>query len=61
MSESDTHCSSKVGKAGCVVFPARQNVLQDAICLIVDVVVYRSPASHHHLKMLLRVPTRPRR
>jgi hypothetical protein len=61
MSESDTRCSGKVEKAGCVVFPARRNVSQDAICLIADVVVYRLPASHHHLKMLLQVPTRPRR
>jgi hypothetical protein len=61
MSESDTRCSGKVGKAGCVIFPACQNVSQDAICLIVDAIVCRLPADHHHLKMLPRVPTRPRR
>jgi hypothetical protein len=60
-SKSDTHISGKVGKAGCVVFPALRNVSQDAMCCIVDVIVYRLTASPHHLKMLFPVPTRPQR
>jgi hypothetical protein len=60
-SESDTSFSGKVGNAGWVNLPALQNVSQDAIRFIIDVVVCKLPADRHHLKMLLRVPTKPRR
>jgi hypothetical protein len=57
----DTPFSGKVGNAGWVDFPALQKVSQDAMCLIIDVVVCKLPADRHHLKMLPRVSTRPRR
>jgi hypothetical protein len=61
ISDSNTRCSGKVGSAGCVVFPALRKVSQDAMHLIVDVAVCRLPADRHHLRMLLLVPTSPRR
>jgi hypothetical protein len=58
---SKTPFSGKVGNAGWVDFPALWNVSQDAMRLIIDVVVCKLPADRHYLKMLPRVPTRPRR
>jgi hypothetical protein len=58
---SETPFSGKVGNAGWVNFPALQKVSQDATRLIIDVVVCKLPADCHHLKMLPRVPTKPRR
>jgi hypothetical protein len=56
---SDTHFSGKVGSTSCVDLLVLQNVLQDAIRLIVDVVFYKVTANHHHQKRLLLVPMRP--
>jgi hypothetical protein len=58
---SDTPFSGKVGSAGCVDFPVLRKVSQDAMRFIVDVVVCRLTANHHHLKMLSWVSTRPQR
>jgi hypothetical protein len=60
-SVSDTRFSGKVGSAGCVDFPVLLNVSQDAMRLIVGVIFCKVTANHHHQKMLLWVPTRPRR
>jgi hypothetical protein len=58
---SDIPFSGKVGSAGCVDFPVLQKVSQDAMHFIVDVIVCRLTADHHHLKMLSWAPTRPQR
>jgi hypothetical protein len=58
---SEAPFSGKVGNAGWVDFPALLNVSQDAMRLIIDVVVFKLPADRHHSKMLPRVPTRPQK